>query len=239
MESIQDTMAGRVQAIRTRTAEACARVGRHPDEVTLLPVSKTFEEEAIREAVSLGFKRFGENRTQEIARKAPLLSDCGLEWVVIGQVQTNKAKDVARLAHELQSLDRLELAQALDRRLQTEGRTLDVLVQVKTSPEESKSGLDASELIPFLRQLSQFQTLRVKGLMTLAILSEDPQAVRACFAKLRALRDQARQEAIEGIALDRLSMGMSSDFELAIEEGSTEIRVGSALFGARPPLKTA
>lgn len=236
MDSNQDTMSGRVAAIRARMAAACERAGRHPDEVTLLPVSKTFDEHAIREAVSLGFKRFGENRTQEIAQKAPLLSDCDLQWVVIGQVQTNKAKDVAKLAHELQSLDRLELAQALDRRLQSEGRAIDVLVQVKTSPEESKSGLEMSGLIPFLRELRQFQTLRVKGLMTLAILSSDPQAVRKCFAQLRSLRDQARQEAIEGMSLDRLSMGMSSDFELAIEEGSTEIRVGSAIFGSRPKL---
>lgn len=236
MDSNQDTMSGRVAAIRARMAAACERVGRHPDEVTLLPVSKTFDEHAIREAVSLGFKRFGENRTQEIAQKAPLLSDCDLQWVVIGQVQTNKAKDVAKLAHELQSLDRLELAQALDRRLQSEGRAIDVLVQVKTSPEESKSGLEMSGLIPFLRELRQFQTLRVKGLMTLAILSSDPQAVRTCFAQLRSLRDLARQEAIEGISLERLSMGMSSDFELAIEEGSTEIRVGSAIFGSRPKL---
>lgn len=231
-----DTMAGRVAAIRARMAAACERAGRNADEVTLLPVSKTFDEHAIRDAVALGFRRFGENRTQEIAQKAPLLTDCELEWVVIGQVQTNKAKDVAKLAHELQSLDRLELAQALDRRLQSEGRAIDVLVQVKTSPEESKSGLGMSELIPFLRELKQFQTLRVQGLMTLAILSTDAQAVRSCFAQLRKLRDQARQEAIEGISLDRLSMGMSSDFELAIEEGSTEIRVGSAIFGSRPKL---
>lgn len=233
---VLDSMAGRVAAIRARMATACLRAGRHPDEVTLLPVSKTFDEQAIREAVSLGFHRFGENRTQEIALKAPLLQDCQLEWVVIGQVQTNKAKDVARLAHELQSLDRLDLAQALDRRLQGEGRSLDVLVQVKTSPEESKSGLEAEGLISFLRELSQFQTLRVKGLMTLAVLSSDPQAVRHCFAKLRQLRDQAREEGIAGISLERLSMGMSSDFELAIEEGSTEIRVGSAMFGSRPTL---
>ncbi|HBI83800.1 MAG TPA: YggS family pyridoxal phosphate-dependent enzyme [Alcaligenaceae bacterium] len=234
MSSNQDTMADRIAAIRTRIAAACTRAGRQPDEVTLLPVSKTFGEHAIREAVALGYKRFGENRTQEIAQKAPLLVDCGLQWVVIGQVQTNKAKDVARLAHELQSLDRLELAQALDRRLQSEGRAIDVLVQVKTSPEETKSGLEMSELIPFLRELKQFQTLRVQGLMTLAILSSDARAVRSCFAQLRALRDKAREEAIEGISLDRLSMGMSSDFELAIEEGSTEIRVGSAIFGSRP-----
>ena len=228
-----DTMQMRVQAIRDRMAAACVRVGRDPSEVTLLPVSKTFDDAAIREAVSLGFHRFGENRTQEIAQKAPLLQDCQIQWVVIGQLQANKAKDVARLAHELQSLDRLELAEALDRRLQGEGRSIDVLGQVKTSPEESKSGLDASGLNQFLRELTRFDTLRVQGLMTMAELTQDPQAVRACFAKLRQLRDLARQEAIAGISLERLSMGMSGDFELAIEEGSTEIRVGSALFGSR------
>lgn len=226
-------MSERIARIKDRMAQACARVGRDPSEVTLLPVSKTFDDQAIRRAVSLGHKRFGENRTQEIAQKTPLLADCDIQWVVIGQLQTNKAKDVARLAHELQSLDRLELAEALDRRLQLEGRAIDVLVQVKTSPEETKAGLDPTGLIPFLKQLSSFQTLRVKGLMTMAILSEDESAVRRCFAQLRQLRDQARQEAISGIELDRLSMGMSGDFELAIEEGSTEIRVGSAIFGAR------
>ena len=231
-----DTMEMRVQAIRNRMAAACARVGRDPAEVTLLPVSKTFDDVAIREAVGLGFHRFGENRTQEIALKAPLLQDCNIQWVVIGQLQTNKAKEVARLAHELQSLDRLELAEALDRRLQGEGRSIDVLVQVKTSPEESKSGLEASELTKFLRDLTRFDTLRVQGLMTMAELTQDPQAVRACFSKLRQLRDHARQEGIAGISLERLSMGMSGDFELAIEEGSTEIRVGSAMFGSRPPL---
>lgn len=226
-------MSERIARIKDRMAQACSRVGRDPNEVTLLPVSKTFDDQAIRRAVSLGYKRFGENRTQEIAQKTPLLADCDIQWVVIGQLQTNKAKDVARLAHELQSLDRLELAEALDRRLQLEGRAIDVLVQVKTSPEETKAGLDPTGLIPFLKQLSSFQTLHVKGLMTMAILSEDESAVRRCFAQLRQLRDQARQEAISGIELDRLSMGMSGDFELAIEEGSTEIRVGSAIFGTR------
>ena len=226
-------MSERIASIKARMAQACLRVGRNPEEVTLLPVSKTFDDQAIRRAVSLGYKRFGENRTQEIAQKTPLLADCDIQWVVIGQLQTNKAKEVARLAHELQSLDRMELAEALDRRLQLEGRSIDVLVQVKTSPEETKAGLDPVELIPFLKKLSSFQTLRVRGLMTMAILSEDHAEVRRCFAQLRQLRDQAKQEGISGIELDRLSMGMSGDFELAIEEGSTEIRVGSAIFGAR------
>jgi pyridoxal phosphate enzyme (YggS family) len=227
------TMAERVAQIRNRIDQACARAGRDPGEVTLLPVSKTFDVAAIREAIALGFTRFGENRTQEIAQKAPLLADCDVQWVVIGQLQTNKAKEVAKFAHELQSLDRLELAEALDRRLQQEGRAIDVLVQVKTSPEETKSGLEPSELFTFLRQLANYQTLRVQGLMTMAVLSEDTQAVRACFAQLKQLQGRAREEAIAGVSLERLSMGMSGDFEIAIEEGSTEIRVGSAIFGSR------
>jgi pyridoxal phosphate enzyme (YggS family) len=227
------TMAERVAQIRNRIDQACARAGRDPGEVTLLPVSKTFDVAAIREAIALGFTRFGENRTQEIAQKAPLLADCDVQWVVIGQLQTNKAKEVAKFAHELQSLDRLELAEALDRRLQQEGRAIDVLVQVKTSPEETKSGLEPTELFTFLRQLANYQTLRVQGLMTMAVLSEDTQAVRACFAQLKQLQGRAREEAIAGVSLERLSMGMSGDFEIAIEEGSTEIRVGSAIFGSR------
>ena len=231
--TLTDTMALRIGRIQARMADACARGGRDPAEVALLPVSKTFDTAAIREALALGFTRFGENRTQEIAQKAPLLEGCNVHWVVIGQLQTNKAKEVARYASELQSLDRLELAEALERRLQLEGRSLDVLVQVKTSPEDTKAGLEPAELVSFLRQLSQYPSLHVKGLMTMAVLSDDPIAVRKCFSQLRQLRDQAQQESIAGISLERLSMGMSGDFELAIEEGSTEIRVGSAVFGSR------
>ncbi|MEI6836659.1 MAG: YggS family pyridoxal phosphate-dependent enzyme [Alcaligenaceae bacterium] len=228
-----DTMALRIGRIRARIALTCARVGRDPASVTLLPVSKTFDDAAIREAVALGFERFGENRMQEISQKAPLLQDCGIKWVVIGHLQTNKVKEVARYASELQSLDRIDLAEALERRLQLEGRAIDVLVQVKTSTEETKSGLEPTELIPFLKQMPQYPSLRVKGLMTMAVLSPDPVAVRSCFSQLRQLRDQAREADIAGVSLDRLSMGMSGDFELAIEEGSTEVRVGSAIFGSR------
>ena len=227
------TLKERLDQIEQRIAVACECAHRDTKSVTLLPVSKTFDASVIREAVGLGLNRFGENRLQEIAQKAPELSDCDVQWVVIGSVQTNKAKEVAKYATELQSLDRIELALALHKRLLDNGRTLDVLVQVKTSPEESKSGLAPELLDGFLRELAELPTLSVKGLMTMAILSEDTQAVRACFVKLRVLRDQMQALGIEGISLDRLSMGMSGDFEIAIEEGSTEIRVGSALFGSR------
>ncbi|MFY4261177.1 YggS family pyridoxal phosphate-dependent enzyme [Achromobacter xylosoxidans] len=229
-----DTMAIRLAAIRQRIAQACERAGRAPDSVTLLPVSKTFEVDAIREAMALGLARFGENKTQELRQKAAALAGQGLQWVLIGHLQTNKAKDAARDATELQSLDRIDLAEALHRRLVLEGRTLDVLVQVKTSSEPSKYGMAPSDVSAFLRRtVAEFPTLRVRGLMTMAVNSPDPGEVRACFRSLRELRDQLRHEAIEGVSLDRLSMGMSGDFELAIEEGSTEVRIGTAIFGAR------
>ena len=154
-----------------------------------------------------------------------------MQWVLIGQLQTNKVKDVVRHASELQSLDRLALAEALDARLQREGRAMDVLVQVKTSDEATKSGLLPEDLPAFMRALNGMNSLRVQGLMTLAVNSDDEQAVRACFRSLRQWRDRLQQDGFESVS--RLSMGMSGDFELAIEEGATEVRVGSALFGGR------
>ncbi|MGE8590436.1 hypothetical protein D3C85_755760 [compost metagenome] len=232
--TVVDTMAGRIAHIRQRIADACARAGRSPDSVVLLPVSKTFEVDAIREAMALGLTRFGENKTQEIRQKAAALAGQGLQWVLIGHLQTNKAKDAARDATEVQSLDRADLAEALHRRLVNEGRTLDVLVQVKTSTEPSKFGMAPEDVSAFLRRIAaEFPTLRVQGLMTLAVNSSDPEPVRACFRALRELRDSLLAEKIEGVSLERLSMGMSGDFELAIEEGSTEVRIGTAIFGAR------
>ncbi|MBD8898096.1 YggS family pyridoxal phosphate-dependent enzyme [Rhodanobacter sp. DHG33] len=216
--------------VRHRVDEACRAAGRDPSEVSILPVSKTFDAAVVRAAVALGLHRFGENKVQEIRDKSGPLADCGISWVVIGHLQTNKAKDVARLASEVQSLDRMDLAEALHRRLQLEGRGLDVLVQVKTASEESKHGLAPVELPSFLDELARYDTLHVRGLMTLATQSEDPAEVRACFRQLRDLRDAAQAR---GHVLPRLSMGMSGDFPLAIAEGATEVRIGSAIFGRR------
>jgi PLP dependent protein len=223
-------LAGNWAAVRARVDEACRAAGRDPAEVAVLPVSKTFGPEAIRAAMALGLRRFGENKVQEIRDKAAALADASIEWVVIGHLQTNKAKDVARLATEVQSLDRLELAEALHHRLQALGRSLDVLVQVKTAREDTKSGLSPLELPAFLKQLQAYPSLHVRGLMTLATLSDDEAEIRACFRQLRELRDQC---AADGHALPRLSMGMSADFPLAIAEGATEVRIGTAVFGRR------
>src|SRR5690625_2276688 len=220
--------------VRARIEAACRRVGRDPADVRLLPVSKTVEEDRLRLAYQAGCRECGESKVQEAQIKSELLADLpDARWVLIGNLQTNKAKYVARFASEFQALDRLRAAEALDRRLQIEGRALDALVQVNTSGEASKYGLAPEEVQAFLQKLPAFSALRVRGLMTLARFSSDPAQVRPCFTRLRTLRDQLRQDAPAGITLDELSMGMSGDFELAIEEGATTVRVGQAIFGAR------
>lgn len=220
--------------VHRRIDAACRRVGRNPGSVRLLPVSKTVDEERLRLAYAAGCRELGENKVQEARRKSQAMADLvDLRWSVIGHLQTNKAKYVARFASEFQALDNLRAARALDSRLEVEGRRLDVLVQVNTSNETSKYGLPPPEVEPFVRELPAFSNLRVRGLMTLAVFSPDPNIVRPCFVRLRELRDRLRQTAPDGIEMESLSMGMSGDFELAIEEGATIVRVGQAIFGAR------
>lgn len=222
-------------AVRARIEAACARAGRDPASVRLLPVSKTVDEPRIRNAYAAGCRELGENKVQEAMHKSQALADLtDLRWSLIGHLQTNKVRYVARFAAEFQALDSLRVAELLDRRLQAEGRSLDVFVQVNTSGEASKFGL-APEAVPaFVRALPSFSALRVRGLMTLALFSAEAQRVRECFVLLRGLRERLRQDAPAGIDLSELSMGMSGDYEIAIEEGATVVRVGQAIFGARP-----
>ncbi len=220
--------------VHARIDAACAKAGRDPASARLLPVSKTVSEERIRNAYAAGCHTLGENKVQEAHGKWQAMSDLpDLRWAIIGHLQTNKAKLVAEFASEFQALDSLRVAEALDKRLQALGRPLDVLVQVNTSNEESKFGLPPDDVEAFVKQLPAYSSLRVRGLMTLALFSDDPGKVRPCFVRLRELRDRLRQSAPDGIAMDELSMGMSGDYELAIEEGSTTVRVGQAIFGAR------
>ncbi|MBB3342925.1 YggS family pyridoxal phosphate-dependent enzyme [Luteimonas sp. RC10] len=224
----------RLDAVRARIHDACHAAGRDPAQVRLLPVSKTVDETRLRLAHAIGLRELGENKVQEALGKAEAMADLDdLRWVLIGHLQTNKAKYVARFASEFQALDSLRVAEALDRQLQAKGRALDVLVQVNTSAEPSKFGLAPDEVAGFVRQLGAFSSLRVRGLMTLALFSPDPARVRPCFVRLRTLRDRLRQEAPAGVAMDELSMGMSGDFALAIAEGATTVRVGTAIFGDR------
>ena len=223
-----------VESVRARIAAAAERSGRAASDVRLLPVSKTVPEERIRLAVEAGCRQFGENRVQEATRKCRALADLDVDWSIIGHLQTNKARDVAAYASEFQALDSLRVAEALDRRLRAAGRTLDVHVQVNTSAEDSKFGIPPGELPGFLDALPRHETLRVRGLMTLAVFTSDVERVRRCFALLRGLRDEAREATPDLIGPGELSMGMSGDFEVAVEEGSTCVRVGQEIFGARP-----
>lgn len=220
--------------VQSQISSACLSVGRDPSSVRLLPVSKTITEATIRLSYVAGCRMLGENKVQEAYQKWEDLTDLpDLRWSVIGHLQTNKAKLVAQFATEFQALDSLRLAKALDRHLQAECRSLDVFVQVNTSGEASKYGLAPNDVAAFLRELPAFSALRVRGLMTLALLSGESERVRQCFARLRQLRDRSRQDAPAGISLDELSMGMSGDFEIAIQEGATVVRVGQAIYGAR------
>lgn len=222
-----------VAAVRLRIADAARRVGRSPREVTLLPVSKTVPTDRVRVAIDSGMRMLGENKVQEALRKHGETADLDVSWSIIGHLQTNKARDVASFATEFQALDRLRVAEALDRRLRAAGRTLDVFVQVNTSAEDSKFGMPPDELPAFLEALPSYETLRVRGLMTLALLTPDDARVRECFSLLRTLRDRAREDAPDLIGAGELSMGMSGDYEIAVEEGATCVRVGQAIFGAR------
>ena len=222
-----------IAGVRARIAAAAQRAGRAPGDVTLLPVSKTVPTERVRVAIESGMGLLGENKVQEAVRKHRETADLDVSWSIIGHLQTNKARDVAAFATEFQALDRLRVAEALDRRLQAAGRSLDVFVQVNTSAEDSKFGMPPEELPAFLEALPSYPSLRVRGLMTLALLTPDDVRVRECFSVLRTLRDRAREETPDLIGDGELSMGMSGDYEIAVEEGATCVRVGQAIFGAR------
>ncbi|WP_423416207.1 YggS family pyridoxal phosphate-dependent enzyme [Hyphomicrobium sp. B1] len=223
--------AANLKAVQERIAAACHRSGRSLDDVRLLPVTKTVPARVLRLAYTAGIADFGENKLQEARDKRAILGDLPIRWSIIGHLQTNKVKYLVRFASEFHALDSFRLAEELNRRLEAEGRDLDVFVQVNTSGEASKYGLHPDDIIPFVQRLSEFPRLKPRGLMTLAIFSADIERVRTCFRLLRYLRDRAVSIQPE---MARLSMGMSGDFEVAIEEGANVVRVGRAIFGVRP-----
>ena len=226
-------VADNLARVRERIDAACRRADRDPAEVRLMGVSKTQSAEAVQEAYDAGLRVFGENRVQEAADKAEALAGLpDLEWAMIGHLQTNKARDVAGFAHEFHALDSVKVAEALDRRLHDTGRGLDVFVQVNSSDEPQKFGLAPDQVATFAEELARFGTLRVRGLMTLAVFSDDEAAVAACFQRMRTLQAELRAAGVPG-RYDELSMGMSGDFELAIAYGATTVRVGEAIFGPR------
>lgn len=225
-----------IAAVRERMASAARRTGRTPDDVTLMAVSKTHPPERIREAYDAGQRRFGENRVQEFSGKSEALADLrDAEWHLIGHLQTNKASRAVELFRAVDSVDSLKLAEKLDAVARTLGKKLDVLIEVNVGGEAAKSGIasDSPALEELLIAAPRLEALVFRGLMTVPPFTDDPQGARPYFRKLRELRDSVAARKLPAIAMDQLSMGMSHDFEVAIEEGSTCVRVGMAIFGSR------
>ena len=225
IEGIQERLA----AVQRRIETAAARSGRPSSTVTLVAVSKTMSAAAIREAVSAGVKILGENRVQEAREKIEALPGAA-EWHLIGHLQTNKAKLAVGLFDCIHSLDSVRLAQELGRHAEEAGRRLRCLVEVNLGEETQKSGVDAAEVRPLLEAARRLPQLSVQGLMTIPPFLPDPESVRLFFRRLRDLRDRLESE---GWTLPDLSMGMSHDFEVAIEEGATLVRIGTAIFDSR------
>jgi pyridoxal phosphate enzyme (YggS family) len=228
-----------IARIRERIEEAARRSGRRADKIVLMAVTKTHPSDRIREAYAAGLRWFGENRVQEFAGKAAALADLAeAEWHMIGHLQTNKAAKAAELFTAVDSVDSLKLAERLDAAARTLGRNLPVLIEVNVGGETAKSGVapDSPDLEELLSAASRLEALEFRGLMTVPPFTDDPEGARPFFRKLRELRNAIAARKLTGVSMDTLSMGMSHDFEVAIEEGSTCVRVGTAIFGDREKL---
>ncbi len=223
--------------IRARIEDACRRADRSPDEITLIAVSKTFPMAAVEAAIRAGVCHFGENRVQELAAKcteAPGRWQGGNRtWHMIGHLQRNKARDVVRFADCFHALDSVRLAKALNERAETEERVLPCLVQVNISGEASKFGVHPDEVAPLFDEVTRCEHIRVEGLMAMTSLHAEPDTIRREFRNMRTLFDTFPSQIAPNISMQQLSMGMSRDFEEAIEEGATHVRIGNALFGER------
>jgi hypothetical protein len=230
------SIAENIARVRERISAAAQRAGRNPNEITLMGVSKTFPTERIREAYAAGLRVFGENRVQEFAGKADALGDLpNTEWHLIGHLQSNKAAKATELFNAVDSLDSVRLAEKLDASAEGAGKTLSVLIEINVGGEQAKSGVapGSDELERILKGAARWKNLRVRGLMTVPPYTDDPEGARAYFRQLREIRDGIAARRLPAASMDVLSMGMSHDFEVAIEEGATWVRVGTAIFGER------
>lgn len=222
-----------LEAVLERIRKACERCGRDPQSVHLVAVSKTVPADRVRQAVEAGVRLLGENYIQETRAKYAELSDLSVSWHFIGHLQSNKAKYAVRMFDLIHSLDSLKLARELNRQAARRDRVQPVLIQVNISREESKSGIAAEETEALVRDVSALEHLSVQGLMTMPPYFDQPERARPYFKKLFQLARRIEGLGIAGVSMKTLSMGMSGDFEAAIEEGATLVRVGTAIFGAR------
>lgn len=221
-----------IEKIRQRIAAAAGRVNRRPEEIRLMAITKTVPDQLIREAIEVGVDLIGENYIQEAQRKIDLLGR-DVPWHFTGHLQTNKAKFAVRLFSMIHSVDRIELARELERQAEKLGQKIDILLEVNLGDEATKSGIHPQEAISLVKEVALLPHLCVKGLMAIPPWSADPEEARPYFRALRQLRDDIDRQNIPGVEMRELSMGMSDDFEIAVEEGATIVRIGRAIFGPR------
>ena len=226
-------MKDRLEHVQERIRQTTNACGRLETDIRLVAVSKTMPVEIVKKAIEAGMKDFGENYIQEAREKTSSLAQYPVTWHYIGHLQSNKAKYAVRMFDFIHSVDSLKLARELDKCAKKIAKVQAILIQVNVAKEDSKSGVYVEDILPLLRDISQFENLAIKGLMTMPPYFNAPDKVRPFFAALRELRDQIKNENIANIYMDELSMGMTGDFEAAIQEGATMIRVGTAIFGER------
>jgi pyridoxal phosphate enzyme (YggS family) len=224
------TLSENVDGLRTRMTAACARSGRDPSDVRLVGVTKTVTADVARALVELGVTDIGENRVQEAAKKREALAGLDVAWHMIGHLQTNKVKDALRLFDLIHSVDSFHLAEAISKRAESQGGAASILVQVDIGGEDTKFGVALADAVREVSKMAELPGLHIEGLMTMAPFVDDAETVRPIFARLRELADEIGALGLPGVEMAHLSMGMTQDFEVAIEEGATMIRVGSALF---------
>ncbi|MSP78935.1 MAG: YggS family pyridoxal phosphate-dependent enzyme [Dehalococcoidia bacterium] len=230
----EQTIVANLKRVRDRMQLACEKAGRDPAGVALLLATKTVPADVIAVAVKAGANLLAENQAQEFVQKRPLLAGLPITWHFIGHLQTNKVRSLVPHVACIQSVDRLSLVAELHKQMSNRGLIQDVLIEVNTSGAASKQGVAPAEALAFVRDVARYTSLRVQGLMTIGPLTADTSTVRDSFRTLRELGSTIQQEGLEGVQMKELSMGMSGDFELAIAEGATIVRVGTAVFGHRP-----
>jgi PLP dependent protein len=224
----------RLEAVRERINRAASARGRKPSSIRLVAVSKTKPASLVKEAIDAGVTDLGENYIQEARDKIARLSELPVRWHFIGHLQSNKAKYAVRLFELIHSVDSVKLAMELDRQARKIDKVQPVLIQVNVAGESSKSGTSTQEAVQLVKEIAKLENLSMRGLMALPPFFNAPDRVRPYFVALRELRDRIRAEGIERVGMDELSMGMTGDFEVAIEEGATLVRIGTAIFGERP-----
>lgn len=225
-------IAENISSVETRIQKACERAGRKREEVTLICVTKTMPVEDLREAYEAGQRSFGENRVQEINDKFPQLPD-DIQWHMIGHLQTNKVKYLMDKVVMIHSVDSVRLAKAISKEAVKAGRVMDILIEINAAGEESKFGLDYDGVLALVKEIAPLPGIHISGLMTVAPYTDDPETNRVFFKNLRELAVDIERQCIDNVSMTVLSMGMTGDFEVAIEEGATHIRVGTAIFGKR------